>query len=148
MHIIYFYTKTHDCSLKDLRKSSSFALWSSWVFCTTTIFSSSLKPMIFLLLINHPTKPLSPGEWPHGSIFGPRNHILFLLTRFGFLKYLHQQVSSLDKLTLPPSLSSKETRIQRFWPLQELPRCLQHFVKHLVCMASFGMVFSQLCVRP
>ena len=89
MHIIILYAKTHECSLKNLSKSSSFALWSSWVFCTTTLFSSSLMPMIFLLLINHPTEPLSPGDWTHWCIFSPCYNSLQFLRRFGFLKNLH-----------------------------------------------------------
>ena len=66
-----FYAKTHECALKNLSKSSSFALWPSWVFSTATLFYFTLVPMIFLLLINHPTKPLSPGDWTHSNLFDP-----------------------------------------------------------------------------
>ena len=123
MHIIHFYEKTHECSLQDLSKASSFALCSSLAFSTATLIFVALMPITFLLLINHPTKPISPGEWTHWSIFGPCNDVLFFLSRFGFLKNLHYQVSSLDQLTLPPSPTSKETLVWSFWPLQELPRC-------------------------
>ena len=120
--IIQLYAKTHECSLKNLSKSSSFALWSSLAFSTTTLFYFTLVPMIFLLLINHPTKPLSPGDWTHWSIFSPCNNSLQFLPKIGFLKILHYLVSVFAKLTLPASLSSKETMIWSFWPPQEMPR--------------------------
>mgnify|MGYP005815996641 CR=1 FL=1 len=46
MHIIQLHAKTHECSLKDLSKSSSFALWSSLAFSTATLIYFALVPMI------------------------------------------------------------------------------------------------------
>ena len=89
MHIIQLYAKTHECSLKNLSKSSSFALWSSLAFSTATLIYFALVPMSFFLLVVLPTKPLSPGEWTHWSIFGSCNYSLQFLPRFGFLKNLH-----------------------------------------------------------
>ena len=89
MHIIQLYAKTHWCSLKNLRKSSSSSFWSSLVICTATLIYFALVPMSFFLLIVLPTKPLSPGDWTHWSIFGPCNNALHFLSRFGFLKNLH-----------------------------------------------------------
>ena len=66
MHIIQLDAKTHECSLKNLSKSSSFALWSSLALSTATPFYFALLPMILF-----PAKPLSPREWTHWSIFGP-----------------------------------------------------------------------------
>ena len=51
---------------------------------------------------------------------------------------MHYQLSVFAKLTLPPSPASKETLIWRFWPLQELPKCIWHSVEHLVCTVIFG----------
>ena len=70
MLIMQPHAKTHECSLKNLSKSSSFALWSSLAFSTTTLIYFALVPMSFFLLVVLPTKPLSPGEWTHWSIFG------------------------------------------------------------------------------
>ena len=90
--IIQLYAKTHWCSLKNLSKSSSSSFWSSLVFCTATIFYLALVALGFVLLEVHSTKPLSPGDWTHWSIFGPCNNALYFLSRFGFLKNLHQGV--------------------------------------------------------
>ena len=92
IHIIQFYAKTHWCSLKNLSKSSSFALWSSWVFSTATLFCIARVPLRSFLLIVHPAKPLRPGEWTHWNTFGPCNNSLYFLSRFGFLKNLHKGV--------------------------------------------------------
>ena len=71
MHIIQLYAKTYECSLKNLSKTTSFTLWSRLAFSTATLIYFALVPMSFFLLIVLPTKPLSPGEWTHRSIFGP-----------------------------------------------------------------------------
>ena len=76
MNIIQLYAKTHECSLKNLSKSSSFALWSSLAFSTATLIYFALVPMSFFLLVVLHTKPLSPGEWTHWSIFSPCNYSL------------------------------------------------------------------------
>ena len=76
MHIIQPYAKTQQCSMKDLIESSSFSFWSSLVICTATLFYFALVPMSFLLLVVLPTKPLSPGDWTHWSIFGACNDSL------------------------------------------------------------------------
>ena len=51
---------------------------------------------------------------------------------------MHYHLSVFAKLILPPSPASKETLIWRFWPLQELPKCIWHSVEHLVCTVLFG----------
>ena len=142
MHIIQLYAKTHWCSLKNLRKSSSSSFWSSLVICTATIFYLALVTLGLILLIDHSTKPLSPGDWTHWSTFSPCNNSLQFLPKIGFLKNLHYQVSSFAKLTLPPSPTSRETLVWSFWPLQELPRYTQQSVEHLVCMVSFDLIFA------
>ena len=58
---------------------------------------------------------------------------------------MHYQLSVFAKLTLPPSPTSKETLIWRFWPLQELPMCIWHSVEHLVCTDTFGKLSSLHC---
>ena len=131
--------------MKYLSESTSFPFWPSWMFSTASLFNFALVTMSFLLLVVHHTKPLSPEEWTHWRILSACNYALFFLSRISFLTNLHHQVSSLVQLTFPPSSSSKETRVWRFWPLQELPWCLWHFVKHPVCMASFGMISSLHC---
>ena len=89
MHIIQLYAKTHWCSLKNLSKSSSSSFGSSLVFCTATMFYLAILPLIFLLLIDQPTKPLSPGDWTHWSIFGPCNNALHFVSRTEDLQNLH-----------------------------------------------------------
>ena len=89
MHIIHFYAKTHECSLKNLSKSSSFALWSSLAFSTATLIYFALVPMIFFLLIAHLAKPLSREEWTHWRILSACNSAFYFLSRFDFLKNLH-----------------------------------------------------------
>ena len=89
MHIIQLYAKTHWCSLKNLRKSSSSSFWSSLVICTATIFYLALVALGLILLVDHSTKPLSPGDWTHWSTFSPCNNSLQFLPKMGFLKNLH-----------------------------------------------------------
>ena len=89
MHMIQLHAKTHECSLKNLSKSSSFALWTRLAFSTSTLIYFALVPLSFFLLIVLPTKPLCLGEWTHWSIFGPCNDALYFLSRIGFLKNLH-----------------------------------------------------------
>ena len=89
MHIIQLYAKTHWCSLKYLSESTSFSFWSSLVICTATIFYLALVALGFILLIDHSTKPLSPGDWTHWSIFGPCNNALHFLSRIEDLQILH-----------------------------------------------------------
>ena len=103
VHIIQLHAKTQCCSLKNLSESTSFSFWSSLVICTATLFYFALVPMSFFLLIVLPTKPLSPGDWTHWSIFSACNDSLQFLPKTGFLKNLHHQVPVSAKLTLPPS---------------------------------------------
>ena len=66
MHIIHFYAKTHECSLQDLSKSSSFALWSRLAFSTATLIYLALVPMSFFLLVESlpPVPSMTPlGLW-------------------------------------------------------------------------------------
>ena len=58
---------------------------------------------------------------------------------------MHYQLSVFAKLILPPSPASKETLIWRFWPLQELPKCIWHSVEHLVCTVIFGKLSGLHC---
>ena len=58
MHIIQLYAKTHECSLKNLSKSSSFALWSSLALSTATPFYFALLPMILFPAYSPPYKTL------------------------------------------------------------------------------------------
>ena len=142
-YIIQIYAKIHWCSLKKLSKSSYFALWSSWLFSIATLFYFNLVPMIFLLLREHPTKPLSPGDWTHWRILSACNKAFFFLSKTASLQNLHQQDSGFAQMILPSSPTSRETLVWSFWPLQEFPRYTQHYVEHLVFMDSFGM-FSSL----
>ena len=64
----------------------SYVLWKIWVnqphfhsgptwwFILQPYFNLPFYPWFFFLLIDHSTKPLSPGEWTHWSIFGPWNY--------------------------------------------------------------------------
>ena len=70
MHVIQLNAKTQCCSLENLSESTSFSFWSSLVICTATLFYFALVILSFFLLVALPTKPLSPGEWTHWSIFG------------------------------------------------------------------------------
>ena len=76
MLIIQLHAKTQCCSLKNSSESTSSSFWSSLVICTATLFYFALVPMSFFLLIVLPTKPLSPGDWTHWSIFGACNDSL------------------------------------------------------------------------
>ena len=89
MHIIQLYAKTHWCSLKYLSESTSFSFWSNLVICTATLNYLALVTLSFFPLINHPAKPLSPGEWTHWRIFSACNESLQFLPKTGFLKNLH-----------------------------------------------------------
>ena len=140
MHIIQLYAKTHWCSLKNLRKSSSSSFWSSLVICTATLIYFALVPMSFFLLVVPPTKPLRPGEWTHWRVLSACNKAFFFLSKTKGLQNLHQQVSGFAQMILPSSPKSRETLIWRFWPLQELPKCTWHSVEHLVCTVSFRHV--------
>ena len=145
MHTIHLQAKTQYCSLKYLSESSSFPFWSSLVICTATQFYFALVPLSFFLPIVLPTLLLSPGDWAHWRFWNACSKPFFFLPKTGVLQNLHYQLSVFAKLTLPPSSTSKETLIWRFWPLQEMPKCPWHFVKHLVCMASFDMFLSLHC---
>ena len=74
---------------ENLSESTSSSFWSNLVICTATPFYFALVPLSFFLLIVLPTKPLSPGDWTHWSIFGACNDSLQFLPKTGFLKNLH-----------------------------------------------------------
>ena len=117
----------------------------SWWFVLQPLFILFFYPWFLFLLIAHPAKPLSPGEWTHWRILSSCNGAFPFLSKINFLTNLNWQVSAFDKLTSPLSYSSKETLIWRFGPPQVLPRCLWHSVKHLVCMSSFDMILVLHC---
>ena len=137
---ITFMQKNPSQSFGDLSPISRFSNLVRSVVCTVTYFYLALVALGFFLLVVHPTKPLSPGDWTHLNIFGPCNDGLSFLSRFGFLRNLHQQVSGFTHLALPSSPSPKETLIWKFWPPEEMPRCPWHFIKQVMCMARFGIV--------
>ena len=89
MHIIQLHAKTQCCSMKNLSESTSSSFWSSLVICTATIFYLALVALGLILLVDHSTKPLSPGFGNHLIIFGPYINDLYFLSRFGFLRNLH-----------------------------------------------------------
>ena len=124
MHTIHLQAKTQWCSLENLSGSTSFAFWSNLVICTATIFFLALMTLSFLLLEALPTKLLSPGDWAHWGFWSACSKPLFFLPKTGVLQNLHYQLSVFAKLILPPSHAYKETLIWRFWPLQELPKCI------------------------
>ena len=131
--------------MKNLSESTSFSFWSSLVICTATLFYFTLVPMSLFQLVALPSKPLSPEEWTHWRFVSACNKPFFFLSKTGVLQSLHYQLSVFAKLTLPPSLASKETMIWSFWPPQELPRCPWHSVEHPVCRNSFGRSSSLHC---
>ena len=53
------------------------------------VLSCHIALDFFLLLIDQPTKTLSPGDWTHWSIFGPCNNALHFLSRTKDLQNLH-----------------------------------------------------------
>ena len=58
-------------------------------FSTATLIYCALVPLGFLLLIAHPTKPLSPGGFTHWSIFVSWNNAIYLLSKTEVLQNLH-----------------------------------------------------------
>ena len=58
MHIIHFYEKTHECSLQNLSKTSSFALWTSLAFSTANPFFIALLHMILFPTYSPPYQTL------------------------------------------------------------------------------------------
>ena len=114
----------------------------TWWFVQQPYFCLLFSPRFFSLLVVLHAKLLSPGACNHWHIFGSWNNAIHILSRFEVLQNLHQQVCAFHQLTSPTSCASKETLIWKNWPLQEMPRCPWHFVKHLECMVRFGMDFS------
>ena len=57
-YIIQLYAKTHWCSMENLSKTSSFALWTRLAFSTATPIFIALLPMILLLAYSPPYKTL------------------------------------------------------------------------------------------
>ena len=89
MHIIQLYAKNHWCSLKKLRESSSSSFWSSLVICTATLNYLALITLSFFLLIDHPAKPLSPGEWTHQRFLSACFKHFFFFSKTGVLQNMH-----------------------------------------------------------
>ena len=119
-----------------------FPFWSSLVISTATLFIFAPMILCFLLLVDSPTKPLNPGACTYWIIFSSWNNAIYLLSRIVVLQNLHYQVSAFGKLTSPPSCTSKETPIWKFWPPQEMPRCMWHSIENPVGMTSFDMSFG------
>ena len=79
----------------------SYVLWKIWVnqphfhsgptwwFVLQPYFNLLLYPWFLFLLMDHPAKPLRPGEWTHWSMFGPCNDAIYLLSRTEDLQNLH-----------------------------------------------------------
>ena len=109
-----------------------------WWFELQLYFILLWCPWPFSLLVALPSKPLSPEEWTHWRFWSACNKPFFFLSKTGVLQNLHYQLPVFAKLIGPPSPASKETLIWRFWPLQELPKCIWHSVEHLVCTVIFG----------
>ena len=87
-YIILIYAKTQLCPLKNLSETTSFSFWPSWVFSTASLIICALVTMRFLLLVVHPTIPLSPGEWTHWRISSACNDSFQFLPKTGFLRNL------------------------------------------------------------
>ena len=60
-----------------------------WPFLLQLQFLLLYCPWFFFLLIVHPTKPLSPGDWTHWNIFCPWNNVIYSLSRIEILLNLH-----------------------------------------------------------
>ena len=58
MHIIHFYAKTHECSLQNLSKTSSFALSTRLAFSTATPFCIVVLHMILFPTYSPPYQAL------------------------------------------------------------------------------------------
>ena len=71
-----------------LRESSSSSFCFILVICTATLFYFALVPMSFFLLVDHPAKPLSPGEWTHWRILSSCNKSFFFLSKTESLQKL------------------------------------------------------------
>ena len=60
-----------------------------WYFLLQPYSNLPFYPWFFFLLIDHSTKPLSPGEWTHWRILNACKHALFLVPRTEVLQNLH-----------------------------------------------------------
>ena len=89
MYITHVYAKIQLGSLKNLSNPSSFAFWSSLAVCTATHLYFALLPLGFFLLLENPTKPLSPGDQPHWGDLNTCNNGLYVLSRIEDLQNLH-----------------------------------------------------------
>ena len=144
MHIIQLYAKTHECSLKNLSKSSAFALWSSLAFSTATLFLFALLPMILFPAYSPPCKTLKSRR------VDPLEYFWFMqLQPLVSVQIWFSQKLALTSFCFWQTNLATLFIIQRdydleFWPPQELPRCPWHSVEHLVFMDSFGIV---LCLH-
>ena len=61
----------------------------TWGFVLQPYFYLLFYPWLFFLLVVVPTKPLSPRDWTHWSIFGTWYHALFFLSKTEVLQNLH-----------------------------------------------------------
>ena len=109
------------------------------------IFPCSSNPELFPTY-KQPCKTLKSRRVDPLEGISACNKAFFFLSKTKSFQNLHQQVSGFAQMILPSSPTSRETLIWRFWPLQELSRSPCHFVKHLVCIVSFDMIFSLHCV--
>ena len=87
--------------LFNFMQKPSYVLWKIWVnqphfhsgptwwFVLQPYFNLLLYPWFFFLLIDHPTKPLSPGEWTHWRILSACNEAFFFLSKTEDLQNLH-----------------------------------------------------------
>ena len=87
--MIQLYAKTQWCYLKVLSESTSSSFWSNMMVCKATIFLLALWPLIFLMLVVHLAKPLSPGEWTDWMTLSACNHAFFFLSKTEVLQNLH-----------------------------------------------------------
>ena len=61
----------------------------TWWFVQHPYSCLLFGPWFFPLLVDHPTKPLSPGACNHWHIFGSWNNAIHILSRFEVLQNLH-----------------------------------------------------------
>ena len=82
-------------------QKSNYVLWKIWVnqrlllsgpawwFVLQPYLDLPFYPWFFFLLLDHPTKPLSPGEWTHWRILSACNQAIFFLSKTEDLQNLH-----------------------------------------------------------
>ena len=95
------YWDVHRSILFNFMQKPIYVLWKIWVnhplfhssptwwFVQQPYFCLLFCPLFLLLLIDHPTKPLSPGACTHWIIFSSWNDTLHSLPRSVVLQNLH-----------------------------------------------------------